>query len=141
MVTGREHFGVDNPQPSPRLGATAQHATRTDDLAREPARLADSELQAARYRGPLHRIPFAIQDRTSLQVVIDGVLRMQLFGKIPLNRSSHILRALSLALRTFETAGANDRFRTATDREPSNRPGPAMRMLSRAMPSSAATRT
>ena len=36
--------------------------TRTDDLAREQAAAADVELAAARDRGPLHGIPFALKD-------------------------------------------------------------------------------
>jgi hypothetical protein len=47
-------------------------------------------------------IPFALQDRASLQAVLDAVLRLQLFGKIPLNRSAHILRTLSLAVHSFD---------------------------------------
>jgi hypothetical protein len=44
----------------------------------------------------------ALSDRTAVQATLDGLLRLQLFGKIPLKRSSHILRTLSLAVRNFD---------------------------------------
>ena len=36
--------------------------TRTFDLARKQARVAEADIAAGRYRGPLHGIPFALKD-------------------------------------------------------------------------------
>jgi len=44
---------------APRLNA---FATVTEDLAREQARAAEREIRAARYRGPLHGIPYGAKD-------------------------------------------------------------------------------
>jgi Asp-tRNA(Asn)/Glu-tRNA(Gln) amidotransferase A subunit family amidase len=41
--------------------------TLTEDLAREQAALADREIQAGRYRGPLHGIPYGIKDLFSVK--------------------------------------------------------------------------
>ncbi len=41
--------------------------TLTEDLAREQAAQADSEIRAGRYRGPLHGIPYGIKDLFSVK--------------------------------------------------------------------------
>ncbi|HLF19810.1 MAG TPA: amidase, partial [Bacteroidota bacterium] len=43
----------------PKLGAVA---TITADLALEQAAKADKEIEAGKYRGPLHGIPFGVKD-------------------------------------------------------------------------------
>jgi hypothetical protein len=55
--------------------------------------------------GDFTNLLITFEDRTSIQAAIDVLVRLNLFGKIPLNRSSHLLRAISLAVRNFDSAG------------------------------------
>ena len=60
-------------------------------VARQPLPLDDPEI-----------LNFA--DRTGIQAAIDGVLRLELCGKIPPSRSRAVVRLLSLAVNNFDRA-------------------------------------
>jgi hypothetical protein len=45
-----------------------------------------------------------LTNRTSIQALLDSLLRLELLGKLPTARSRVIVRVLSLAIRNFDTA-------------------------------------
>src|SRR5947209_9180140 len=51
-------------QLGPRLAA---YATLTEDRARQQARQAEQEIAAAKYRGPLHVVPYAANGRIAVR--------------------------------------------------------------------------
>jgi len=57
--------------------------TRTFDLARQQARAAESEIAAARYRGPLHGIPFALKDIYDTKGILTSAHSRVFIDRIP----------------------------------------------------------
>ena len=57
---------------------------------------------------------WALADRSSIQAILDAVIRLELAGRLPTARVRNLLRALSIAVRNFDTPpGAPLHGRTA----------------------------
>src|SRR5712691_5745379 len=57
--------------------------TRTFELAREQARNAERDIAAARYRGPLHGIPFGLKDIYDTQGILTSAHSRVFIDRLP----------------------------------------------------------
>jgi hypothetical protein len=46
---------------------------------------------------------WALADRASIQAILDAVIRLELAGRLPNNRARNLIRAISIAVRNFDT--------------------------------------
>ena len=46
---------------------------------------------------------WALADRSSIQALLDAIIRLELAGRLPNARARNLLRALSIAVRNFDT--------------------------------------
>jgi len=46
---------------------------------------------------------WALVDRPSIQAILDAVIRLELAGRLPNNRARNLIRAISIAVRNFDT--------------------------------------
>jgi hypothetical protein len=92
-----------------RIAAGAIYCNSHDpgaDVSAHRSRAGKASAVARRY--PAHYLieaPIDIHDRAAIQAVLDAVIRLTLFGHLPIDRARIILRACAIASHNFNPTG------------------------------------
>src|SRR3989442_3909965 len=97
-------------------GQTHAFITRTFDLARQQARVAETEIAAGKYRGALHGIPFALKDIYDTRGILTSGHSRVVIDRIPRENATATARLYEAGavllgkLATHEMAHAGPSF-------------------------------
>jgi hypothetical protein len=88
-----------NHDPANRAAQTQQRQRATSAATRNRKLRAKQRSSSALY----NLDAWALADRSSIQALLDAVIRMELAGRLPNVRARNLLRALAIAVRNFDT--------------------------------------